>query len=57
MEALGVEADTIVMIKDFDDVNPLFGGQASSSDVQEIIEFVHHHRTPVAVHLKRVQGP
>jgi len=52
MEALGVEADTIVMIKDFDDVNPLFKGNANSSNVQEIIEFVDYHRIPVAIHLK-----
>jgi len=51
LKALGVKAGTIVMIKDFDDKNPVFSGDASSLD--KIKEFVDYHRTPVALHIKK----
>jgi len=51
LKALGVKAGTIAMVKDFDDKNPVFTGDASSSD--KIVEFIDYHRTPVALHVKK----
>lgn len=51
LKALGVKAGTIAMVKDFDDKNPVFTGDASSSD--KIVEFIEYHRTPVALLVKK----
>jgi len=51
LKAFGVKAGTITMIKDFDDKEPVYSGDASDAD--KIREFIDLHRVPVAVLLKK----
>jgi len=53
MEILGVEPDTITMLKKFEETTVVYKGDASHSNLDEIIAFIDYHRSPVAVLLKK----
>jgi len=53
MEILGVEPGTITMLKIFEETTVVYKGDASHSNLDEIIAFIDYHRSPVAVLLKK----
>jgi len=53
MGTLSVQAETITILKDFEETTVVYKGDASHSNLDDIIAFIDYHRSPVAVLLKK----
>jgi len=53
MRVLGVQDGTITMLKNFEETTVVYHGDASHSNLDDIIAFIDYHRSPVAVLLKK----
>jgi len=53
MRALGVQAGTITILKDYEETSVVYSGEADASNSDKIIAFIDYHRSIVAVHVKK----